>query len=482
MQAATATTRFSAKLYHQTANGKVFKGTVLVTIDDSTCDLTSLSNNFSLEDFIKVDELPAFNIFDFPDTADLPNIDLQTTQPIIDQELDFTDIGDLREPDLTIDDENTFNFVDFQEEALVEDDNEFVPIHHPVSLAGVKVNRKGEIILQNEDEEAAKTLRIRFMDLGFIKQPHKNNNLHLISKENKGKYGPVVAFDVYRNGTWLKACDLHLPTEIIKTFREPFRLDEIEVIHYDGDYNNCHLNNLVAKVKNNVMDHSPMNVLLTDGCVQAKMWNGNLIPNYFTSIHGEISLFKHNTVLKSNIGSASTCYVVHMHGMKSDARKVVWRSFTDETPEYSESHYKVHIIDKTRKDPLSFDNLLVTVESSTFDQWTKENESWPWKRSSKGNVPKQLRDKTKKKNTRKEAAKTKKAQTPTASLISLVPRPSKKTAAPAKIPEKKYIKRISEKEFQQLRHLVKMNLTISPKQRQLYLEQRTLRRLHAYLG
>ena len=69
MQAATATTRFSAKLNHRTANGKVFKGTVLVTIDDSTCDLTSLSNNFCLEDFIKVDELPAFNIFDFPDTA-----------------------------------------------------------------------------------------------------------------------------------------------------------------------------------------------------------------------------------------------------------------------------------------------------------------------------------------------------------------------------------------------------------------------------
>ena len=62
---------------------------------------------------------------------------------------------------------------------------------------------------------------------------------------------------------------------------------------------------------------------------------------------------------------------------------------THEEPEYSESHL-------TKQHQLSFNNLIVSLESSTFDQWTKENEAWPWKSSSKGNVPKHVRVKTKK--------------------------------------------------------------------------------------
>ena len=69
----------------------------------------------------------------------------------------------------------------------------------------------------------------------------------------------------------------------------------------------------------------------------------------------------------------------------------------------------------------------------------------------------------------------------TAALKSEPP-PTKKTAAPVKLAEKKYIKRMSEKGFQQLRQLVRMNLTITPKQRQQYLEQKTLRKLNTWLG
>ena len=168
---------------------------------------------------------------------------------------------------------------------------------------------------------------------------------------------------------------------------------------------------------------------------------------------------------------------MNMHGMRFDARKTVWRSFTDKAPEYSESHYKIHVLDKNR--PLCFNNLVVTLESSTFDQWTKKNEIWPWKRSSKGNVPKHLRDKTQKKTARKQAVKpppTKKTPAPKSE-----PPPTKKTAAPAKLAAKKYIKRMSEKAFQQLKQLVRMNLTISPKQREQYLEQKTLRKLNTWL-
>ena len=74
------------------------------------------------------------------------------------------------------------------------------------------------------------------MDVNFVKKANRNNNMFLISKENKNKSGPIIAFDVYRNGTWLKACDLHLPTEILKTFAPQFQKHEIDVIHLDGDF------------------------------------------------------------------------------------------------------------------------------------------------------------------------------------------------------------------------------------------------------
>ena len=83
-------------------------------------------------------------------------------------------------------------------------DNEFVPINHPVSVAGVKVNRNGEIILQNDDDEAAKTLRLRFIDLNHVKMGKRNNNMLIVSKENKMKHGPIVAFDIYRDNAWVK--------------------------------------------------------------------------------------------------------------------------------------------------------------------------------------------------------------------------------------------------------------------------------------
>ena len=62
------------------------------------------------------------------------------------------------------------------------------------------------------------------------------------------------------------------------------------------------------------------------------------------------------------------------------------------------------------------------------------------------------------------------------------PSSAKKTAAPAKALVKKNIRRMSENKFQRLKKLVEMNLTISPKEREVFLEQKTLRRLKTYLG
>ena len=105
-----------------------------------------------------------------------------------------------------------------------------MPINHPVSLAGVRVNRNGEIILQNDDE-AANTLRLRFVDRTNMNPDKRDKHLFLVSKENKEKLGPIVAFEVYRNNAWLKACDLHLPTEIVTTFLPQFQKIAIDVSH-----------------------------------------------------------------------------------------------------------------------------------------------------------------------------------------------------------------------------------------------------------
>ena len=226
---------------------------------------------------------------------------------------------------------------------------------------GVKVNRNGEVILRNDDDEAAKTLRIRFMDPNYVKVPNSNNNLYLISKENRGKVGPIVTFDIYGDGTWLKACDLHLPTEIIKTFREQFRKDEIEVLYIDGDNTNCSLDNLVAKIiVNDRMKHSPCDVLPpSHQWTKARLWNGEVLPNYYCSIDGNIALIRGNTIQPRKTGSAANCYMLHIQGMCFDAHKLIWQAFTDQNPQYSECHYNVHVISKTRGDLLAFSNLSV---------------------------------------------------------------------------------------------------------------------------
>ena len=295
----------------------------------------------------------------------------------------------------------------------------------------------------------------------------------------------------------MKACDLHLPTEIVKTFREPFRMHEIEVIHFDGDCSNCHLDNLVGKIKaNKTMVSSPMNVVPpSHKWTQNKMWNGQLMPNYFCSLDGDIALINDSTILPRKIGSWQNCYLVNMHGMRFDARKIIWRAFTTEEPIYSQEHYKIHTISKTKQNPLAFDNLVLIVASSIFDQWMKENEVWCWKRSKKGNVPKEEKKKQKKeKKTRSKRSKTSRNNSvlvpPNTRIKVSAPQPPKKETAPAKKPahgkrsvplQKMKIKLMSEKKFEALRFKVqRLNITTSKKERQIFEEQRVLRRLKRF--
>ena len=73
---------FKAKLYDTTPLGEVLVGKVQVTIDFGDVNERSLSSKFVLKDIIEVEELPTFNILDFPE-VDIPMIDLQSNSPSI---------------------------------------------------------------------------------------------------------------------------------------------------------------------------------------------------------------------------------------------------------------------------------------------------------------------------------------------------------------------------------------------------------------
>ena len=240
-----------------------------------------------------------------------------------------------------------------------------------------------------------------------------------------------------------------------------------------------------------------MNVAPSNDWAQVKLWNGEFLPNYFISPDGNIFHINGDTILPKKIGPAETCYLVYMHGMRFDARKVMWRAFTQEKPMYSQEHYRVHIVEKTRKDLLAFNNLGFTIESSTFNQWTKEDENWPWKRSSKGNVPIHLRAKREKKAVRKEkeqrkqtSVKSKKTSHAKKATPPKKASPAKKTTPAKKAKDlkqnaavqRKKVKLMSERKFEALRFKKRMNITITEKEREIYEEQRVLRDLKKFLG
>ena len=397
---------YEAKMYEQTMHGKMRVGTVLININDAQFDLNKYSSRLSLEELTEVKDVSSFEAFDFPlfeySDTHVSVAEQSIMQPTVNEannhvhsfsntevERNINDKDDSSDFVEMPEDDEGFHLEVFEEDALIEDviiyENEFVPINHPFHIAGVKVNRKGEVIL-DVDEETLKTSRLCFMDRDA---PVKNNN-NRISKQNKYKSGPIVSFEIYRNHAWLKVGDFHLATEVLKTFRPQFVLFEIEVVYFDANCNNCHLDNLVAKVKT----EEPLNPVLptlpqTGDCTFNRFWDGEFIANSISFLDGRIaSIDGSGNVEVKKIAPKEASYAVNISGMKFDARKIVWRAFTNTTPTYSSEHYKIHMIDETKKDKFRFDNLRVTLVSSIFEQWSTEDEKWPWTRSKRGVLPK----------------------------------------------------------------------------------------------
>ena len=480
---------FTAGLYDITAQGHVFHGMVQLTIDPRDVNMLALSSNFYLKDIVQTEDLPTFNILDFPaeadDTFDSTGVDFDSAASMISANVP-ADIGVGMKPhdndqliDLQTNEiENMSDFEAFEGDELIEDvcSDEFVPINHPFHQACVKVSRKGEVIL-DVDEDTKKTARIRILDRDI--PSNTNININKISKENKCKNGAIVSFEIFRNHAWLKVGDFHLATEIIKTFQPELVLLDIEVIYLDGDFNNCRIDNLFANIKTPHQMKPAIHTCLpnTADWTYNKFWNRELMYNSISSFDGNIaSVIETGDIEMKQISAKAACYSVNIAGVKYDARKLIWRAFTDTEPVYSSEHYKIHVIFENKPNKLSFDNLKVTLISSIFEQWSTEDEIWPWTRSKKGVVPKEQR-------AEKKASSSKTGKKAAAKQTSSKPPSPCKIVAPAKpVIKKKYVKKMSEKKFQELKHLVKMNLTITRKDYELYLEQKTLRRLNPFLG
>ena len=109
----------------------------------------------------------------------------------------------------------------------------------------------------------------------------------------------------------------------------------------------------------------------------SKFWNAEVIPNSIVSFNGQIASVIDGKMIMKKVYPKSACYSVKIDGRTFDACQLIWRAFTTTKVSYSSEHYNVRIIDEGRSDKLSYDNLKVTVVSSIFEQWSKEEETWP---------------------------------------------------------------------------------------------------------
>ena len=207
---------FKAKLYDMTPLGEVLVGKVHVTIDFGDVNERSLSSKFVLKDIIEVDELPTFNIMDFPDTAVLPAIDLQVASSVyqtasssvpldvIDSVNNEDDTVDMPDFEHFNDDEcllDVFNLSNDELEAFYEEDTiQWVPMNCLAGKLGIEVNKVGEVRSTNPEIHLIQGCDDRMK----------------MSKYNKGLGGKCYTVYVYRAGKQ-KLYDFHLGMEVFKT-------------------------------------------------------------------------------------------------------------------------------------------------------------------------------------------------------------------------------------------------------------------------
>ena len=187
---------FKAKLYDMTPLGEVLVGKVQVTIDFGDVNERSLSTKFVLKDIIEVEELPTFNILDFPDEADLPAINIQDSALSIHPAP--SDVNHLPLDTIVIHPDKTTALPDFQTvddefiltneqaEVLIQDKTvQWVRMNNPAGKLGIEVNEFGEVRSTNQE--------VYLMEGGDQRMK--------LSKYNKILGGKLYTVYVYRAGS-----------------------------------------------------------------------------------------------------------------------------------------------------------------------------------------------------------------------------------------------------------------------------------------
>ena len=234
--------------------------------------------------------------------------------------------------------------------------------------------------------------------------------------------------------------------------------------------------------------------------------NGNnIIGKYKVSSSGIPAYYddKQDCYFRINCSnSIKQSYLLRINGTSFDMRYVLMRSSAPDKYPYSNEHYRIEFKNSAIEYPCFVDNLIVHEGFSlNFEWFLNESVEWKWRslkpedKKNKKKIIKRKQTSTKQvKKTRKPTSrrsKQVKKQEParkamsSSSSFTAVPVTAVKKSARTKVAPvlvKKNIKMMSEKKFKALRFRMRLHIEISSKEREMYEEQKMLRRLKRFIG
>ena len=293
--------------------------------------------------------------------------------------------------------------------------------------------------------------------------------------------------------------------------------------------NDCSLVNLSVD-SFNLPSASPKGRTVTEDRVVLKeedYWmhmvvNGNnILGNYYISSSGFPAYYeaKENTYYRVNfLNTIKQSFLLRINGTSLDLRYIMMRSAAPSKYTYSDEHYRIEFKNQSLEYPCSIDNLIVHEGFSlNFEWFMNEAVEWKW-RCLKPEL-KQTKNKNKNSRVKKAASTAPQTKNRVKRAASTAPTPfpvniqskSKKQTAPAKKVKKasartnpatttppavkkvtavkrtapimkKKVRLMSEKKFEALRFKMRLNITITKKERDAYKEQCVLRKLKRFLG
>ena len=229
--------------------------------------------------------------------------------------------------------------------------------------------------------------------------------------------------------------------------------------------------------------------------------NGNnVIGNYQISSNGIPAYYvkaddAHYRVNCSN--SIKSSFLFRINGTSFDLRYVLMRSAAPTKYSFSDEHYRIEFKDATLEYPCTVDNIIVHEGFSMYFEWfLNESVEWKWrslKPEQKQSKKKQCKQSSKKQSSRtqpKHTSAREKRQKTSVTSRKTNPKVSSvavaavnkslqvKTAAPAQM--KKTIKLMSTTKFEELKFKMRLNVTTTKQERQMYQEQCVLRKLKKF--